>query len=182
MKAQDLLAQIKKMTKTPKELPKWPFSEAIVTALVQDPAATAQFIEERLHKTFQDRDEIGEHRRQFIEVSGISAGNLAFLIDELGLKTLPTQKTLDREAYVARVKEEKHRMLEAACAVIGGRGSPQALEEETGIGYRSVYKMVRKLLKPYELVLDDLRHLSMPKRQALATRIYKDGYKKLFPE
>lgn len=174
MDSSKLLASLKSMKGTPEKLPDWPFSEAIIEGLVANPAASAKYIEERLTRTFADRDEIGEHIRAFCDASGISRGNLDYLNIALKLKTKPTQKTLDREAYHARIKRDKLDVLAAVCEVITGAGSPMAMEAATGIGHRGIYNNLKRALAEHDLVLEDLKRMSMPKRQALANRVHKD--------
>lgn len=147
--------------------------ETIKEALLVDPLASAQYIDERLTKVFANRSEIGEHKRAFMEVSGITAGNLTQLHELLNLKTQKTALTKDREKEALRVKNDNLKRLDAVTSVILGYGSPQSLAPEYEVSHMQIYRNTRRELGKEGIAYTDLRSMSTPQRKALALKVEK---------
>lgn len=173
MKAEDLLKKLQKMDGMPKTLPSWPLPKSVIEGLLRDPQASSQYINDRLNKCFADRTAIGEHLQSFSEVSGITRSNLSILNLEMNLQTRPTQKATEREEALKAARDHKLRVLDAACAVIAGIGSPKALESDYGVNYMTTYKKIRAELAKDEMQILDLKHMTTPKRKALALKVEK---------
>lgn len=136
-------------------------------------------MDDRLNKRFATRQEIGDHLRHYTQVLGLPASNMNHMNLTLGLQTLRPQAALDREAAALEVKANRIHALAAAAASIAGYGSPQALEPEYGVGYMTIYKVMRRLLKEEHLGVKDLSYMTSPKRKALAAKLERQELKRI---
>lgn len=152
-------------------LPDIRLPEAITEALCKHPRATINYIKERLEHQFNDRDEIGDHFRAFMKLTGLTVSQVNTLNATLNLKTLPTKSLENRKRSAQENKENRLNILEATCDVIMGMGSVPEIAETYGLTPRMIYAELRKIGKIEGFTAFSLRKWSIPERKALARKV-----------
>lgn len=174
MDVKQFLAELQELAKQPHaDVPDWPFSESVNEKLAKDPEATYRYLTERIGTRFHSREEIGAHREEFSQASGLGLADLGQVDLFFNIRTRKTIKTLEREANYEKAHQRRVKVLETACAVIAGYGSPKSLEEEYGVNFSATYNLLGAIRKEWHFKMADLRAMRSSERKALAAKVEK---------
>ena len=102
------------------------------------------WLDRRAVRIFADRNEVGEYNRLLQAQLGISTTQVGQILRAAGARTLPTQKTLERERQKQHTEQKRHRIQQAVAQVRAGTLTPKKAATQANVTTTTIHRYLKK--------------------------------------